>query len=419
MAAVLFSYRSKKEEAKIEVRLSFKKLNKYTSIRARTEIKVSKVFWEEMEKGKRFRDIDKMRERDRIEKALSEIRVFLEDRLPLNDDDIDPQWLKRNVNFYYNPEPITDLPNGLLDYFDFFLKGKKREVKPATFRKWKVIRNKLERFEKDLMRKHSLNEVDFLFVANWQQWNLEQKYDPETINRNFKDIRAMCTDAAQKGVPVSRELGLLDSKLKKKKVFRVFLDFDELKKIESLADIPEYLDNARDWLIISCYTGQRVSDFMRFDHYKIRRERGRAFIDIKQVKTEKDVSIPLLATVEKVLDKRNGKFPRSISDQKYNVYIKEVCKLAGIDRKMEGKIPAEVKGIGYRKTNGVFPKWKLISSHVGRRSFATNFYGKVPTSFLKDITGHGTESMLLRYIGKTSKDTAFEAYDLLRGAEKD
>jgi integrase len=136
------------------------------------------------------------------------------------------------------------------------------------------------------------------------------------------------------------------------------------------------------------------------------------FIDIKQQKTDKNVSIPLVPIIKEILKKRNGNFPKTISDQRYNDYIKDVCRMAQINEKIEGKV-ATVTEIGIRKKAGIYKKWQLITSHVGRRSFATNFYGKLPTSYIKDITGHGTEAMLLKYIGKTSKDTAVEAYDLM------
>ena len=34
-------------------------------------------------------------------------------------------------------------------------------------------------------------------------------------------------------------------------------------------------ENAKDWLIISCYTGQRISDFMRFGKSMIRHEKNK------------------------------------------------------------------------------------------------------------------------------------------------
>ena len=48
----------------------------------------------------------------------------------------------------------------------------------------------------------------------------------------------------------------------------------------------------------------------------------------------------------------------------------------------------------------------MVSSHVCRRSFATNHYGELPTPVIMAITGHTTEKMFLNYIGKTAKDNA-------------
>ena len=237
-------------------------------------------------------------------------------------------------------------------------------------------------------------------------------YDNSVINGNFKDIRSVCKEAQFYKIEISNELLLINSKLKNTPTPKIYLSVDELKKIEALNNLPEHLDNVRDWLIISCYTGQRISDFKRFDTDMIRKQNDRIFIDIKQDKTDKNVSIPLLPIIKDILKKRNGKFPRTISDQRYNGYIKEVCRLAEIDEDTKGKLTT-VTDVGNRKEAGIYEKWQLITSHVGRRSFATNFYGKLPTSYIKDITGHGTEAMLLKYIGKTSKDTAVEAYDLM------
>ena len=55
-----------------------------------------------------------------------------------------------------------------------------------------------------------------------------------------------------------------------------------------------------------------------------------------------------------------------------------------------------------------YEKCELVSSHIGRRSFASNNYGIIPTSFLMYITGHTTEGMFLTYIGKSNKDIAME-----------
>lgn len=61
-------------------------------------------------------------------------------------------------------------------------------------------------------------------------------------------------------------------------------------------------------------------------------------------------------------------------------------------------------------------KCNLVSSHVCRRSFATNFYGnkQFTTPQLMSITGHKTESMFLNYIGKTADDWAMQTAKTFR-----
>ena len=60
--------------------------------------------------------------------------------------------------------------------------------------------------------------------------------------------------------------------------------------------------------------------------------------------------------------------------------------------------------MGYRSLETKIEKWKVLSSHIGRRSFASNFYGKIPTSLLMQATGHSSEQMFLRYINPVDKE---------------
>lgn len=97
--------------------------------------------------------------------------------------------------------------------------------------------------------------------------------------------------------------------------------------------------------------------------------------------------------------------PKKIGKNSFNKYLKELCRRAGINTIVKARQPrtatTESKLIEGQK-------WEFVSSHVCRRSFATNYYGKIPTSTLKAITGHATEEMFLRYIGKTAYNHAKE-----------
>ena len=107
--------------------------------------------------------------------------------------------------------------------------------------------------------------------------------------------------------------------------------------------------------------------------------------------------------------------PYKISMPKFNKYIKIICEIAEVNQMTEGaivKVIEEGKGNKEkRKINGIYPKWQLMSSHVCRRSFATNLYGILPTPLIMQITAHSSEKMLLNYIGKNSLDYAQQIAD--------
>jgi integrase len=151
---------------------------------------------------------------------------------------------------------------------------------------------------------------------------------------------------------------------------------------------------------------------MRFTDEQIRIEDGKPLLEFTQKKTNKLTTIALHPKVLEILNKRNGKFPYAISDQKYNDYIKKVCELAELNQLVLGSKNLETAPNSkvYRKKTGTYKKYDLVTSHIGRRSFATNFYGTIPTTHLINMTNHSTEAMFLNYIGKSNKDLAKETF---------
>ena len=80
----------------------------------------------------------------------------------------------------------------------------------------------------------------------------------------------------------------------------------------------------------------------------------------------------------------------------FNKQIKIICKIAGIDEVVRGFKNNRNTG---RKEVVTAPKYELVTSHIMRRSFASNYYGKIETPLLMNITGHSKESTFLTYIG--------------------
>ncbi len=320
---------------------------------------------------------------------------------------IDAQWLKDFIN---PPQDEIKHPDKLIDYIDTFIEFKGSDVKKSTIKKCYVIKHLLMRYQEHTKSIVYIRDVDTKFKINFEKYCSSAGYAPNTTARNIRFIKTFCRHAKTNGVETHYQLDSI--KAKYHKVDNIYLDENEIKKIEELksSELTDGLDNARDWLLISCFCGQRVSDFLRFDKSMIRYEKNKSgelkpLIEFTQVKTDKIMTIPLHSKIIEILKKYDGDFPKKISDQKYNEHIKKVCEKAKIETPTHGILfDHDIKA----KVEKDYPKWKLVSSHIGRRSFATNNYGKIPTSFLMYITGHSTEVMFLNYIGKSNKDIAME-----------
>lgn len=87
---------------------------------------------------------------------------------------------------------------------------------------------------------------------------------------------------------------------------KVFLSVDELEKIDKTVFLRPALENAKNWLIIGCYTGQRVSDLLKMTKGIIVKRGVVELIEQKQVKTDECVSIPVLPETKDIKNRNNG-----------------------------------------------------------------------------------------------------------------
>ena len=136
---------------------------------------------------------------------------------------------------------------------------------------------------------------------------------------------------------------------------------------------------------------------------------GGLYVDIRQQKTSKNITVGIINPT--AIDVLLNHFPRKMYPCAFNKKLKEILKLAGITQmgnaeRYNGKIK--------RKEKGIFPKYAIITYHDLRRSFATNFYGKIPTPILMNMTGHTREATFLSYIGRNENRDSF-ADDFMQG----
>jgi integrase len=401
MATIKFIVRGKSETASIYVRF---KEGRLFDVTAKTNYIIDSNDWSET-KGQPKKD-ESLKKLDNDLKDLSGKLLKHYNNTP-NKLEVNTKWLKDFIN---PPQLVTEITNKLVGYYDYYALDKKSSLGYTTFQKLEVQKKMIEKFQKETKTEFLIKDVDSNFRLRFETFCIKENYAPNTISQVIKSIKTICYHAQTNGIEVNNQLSNIS--IKWQKVDKIYLDLDEIAEIEKAELETENLIDARDWLLISCETGQRVSDFMKFTKEQIRVENGKHLIEFTQVKTNKVMTVPLSKKVMAILKKRKGDFPKQITDQKYNDFIKKVCEIAKLNNKVKGSIAEvtenELKEKVKRKKSGTFKKWELVTSHIGRRSFATNNYGKIPTSLLISATGHSTEKMFLEYIGKTDTQKAMQ-----------
>lgn len=287
---------------------------------------------------------------------------------------------------------IPTLPEFALQYVE----ERKESItaKRGTWKVYSMVANYLVEFAKAEKIPLSFAQVDYTFMHRFQNWMYSP---PREFSANFASkvvsvIRLFMQEAIRRRLHQNETFK--EFSIKTEKVTHLALTDAELKHLYDL-DLSgnERLEKVRDLFLIGCYTGLRHSDFNRIEAKHIIEMEGEKMIEITTQKTGTPVTIPLIPELGYLLDKYNFDPPK-ISSQKMNDYLKELCAFAG----MTEKIMVVSNKAGKREENQV-EKYKLITTHVARRSFATNLYLLgVPAINIMKITGHTTEKQFMAYI---------------------
>lgn len=158
----------------------------------------------------------------------------------------------------------------------------------------------------------------------------------------------------------------------------------------------QYLERVRDVFLFCCFTGLRYSDV-----YNLRRSDIKAdHIEITTIKTADSLTIELNKHSKAILEKykevhfENAKALPVISNQKMNDYLKELAELAGIDEPIR-----ETYYKGNERIDEVTPKYALLGTHAGRRTFICNALSLgIPAQVVMKWTGHSDYKAMKPYI---------------------
>jgi integrase len=358
---------------------------------------------------------DKSDENKNFKSKLDRLKNFVYDAYNQSVNKGEPitgEWLQLQIDLFNNKAPKKELDvltNYIQKYIDEapYKQNQKGEAGLSISRtkNIKLFLNTIIKYEFETQKGKSIliKDINLKFVENFKNWLFSKNYSINYVGKNIANIKTICNDANKNDFETSTQIKNIKSLSEKKAPENIIvLSEFEQHKIKNAVLEREALINARKWLLLGCLIGQRGGDLLNITEANIKDLNGTKIIELKQKKTGKLVAVPLLPDALEVIE---GGLPYKISLQRFNEYIKDICKVAELNQAYTGRIKDKNNEATEIKT---LPKWNFITSHVCRRSFATNFYSKIPTPILMNITAHSTERMFLAYIGKTTYDNAYQ-----------
>ncbi|MEO5996131.1 MAG: tyrosine-type recombinase/integrase [Chitinophagaceae bacterium] len=289
-----------------------------------------------------------------------------------------------------------------------FLERKTGILKEGTLKEYKTVFKSLKDFQANKKITLSFNDFNQSFFNEYERFLVDKKnpYKKErgllndTIFKYSSTLKSFLEWCFDEGLIKSRDaFSRAKTKIKKKaKNEIVALTEPELFRLVNF-DFKgnTRLERIRDLFCIGCFTGQRFSDIMRFDKQDFTGTKW-SFVAFKG---KKRVVVPFngyIANAIPILQKYNYQLP-TITNQKFNEYLKEVGELVGIDDTVRIIRFSGVKEVETRQS-----KYKFMSSHMARRTFVTLMIEKgVPLTMIQKITQHSDLRTLLKYEGHNDK----------------
>lgn len=310
---------------------------------------------------------------------------------------------------------ISEIPEiGFFDYFDEFVKecGKQNTWTESTYEKFAAVKNHLKGFN-TLVDYTAFSEIGLNDYVSYLRDKKEMRNS--TIGKQLGFLKWFLRWSLKKGYNNNNAFETFKPKLKNTPKKVIFLTWDELNQLRDF-NIPEskqYLERVRDVFLFTCFTGLRYSDVANLRKMDIKADH----IEITTIKTADSLIIDLNKHSKAILEKykdvafENYKALPVISNQRMNDYLKELAELAGIDEPIR-----ETYYKGNERIDIVTPKYALLGTHAGRRTFICNALSLgIPANVVMKWTGHSDYKAMKPYIDVADdiKANAMSKFDKL------
>lgn len=313
-----------------------------------------------------------------------------------------PEQIKEAFNALHKPieeeiKPRNSTPNAFYKVFDEFVRdcGRQNDWTDSTYEKFAAVKNHLMNFRDgltfDFFDEKGLNDyVTYLRDV--------KEMRNSTIGKQLSFLKWFLRWAFKKGQHQNNAYDSYKPKLRSTQKKIIFLTWEELNKLREF-EIPaakQALDRVRDVFLFQCFTGLRYSDVFNLRKSDIKGDH----IEVTTVKTSDSLIIELNNHSKAILDKykdvafEDDKVLPVITNQKMNDYLKELAELAGIDEPVR-----QTYYRGNERIDEVTPKYALLGTHAGRRTFICNALALgIPPQVVMKWTGHSDYKAMKPYI---------------------
>ena len=318
-----------------------------------------------------------------INTQLSLIRTKLNQAflfLQVNELNFDVQ----DIYQQYKGKPLKK-ERGVLEVYDMHsLRIKKLigiDIKEVTYKKYLESGKHLKDFIKHKYKQKDikLKALRSNFIDDYVYFlKVEKKFQQSTLNKAIQRFRKVIKYAVAEDYLNKDPFMLYRPKTVKKPV--VFLNPEQLKKLEETSFSIVRIQQIKDMFVFCCYTGLGFTEMSNLKKNQFTTEfDGELWININRQKTKKDFKVPLLPKARAIMEQYKSDsdyvFP-SISNTHFNAYLKEIANVVGIEFN--------------------------LTHHIARKTFASTvlLYNDVPMEIVSKLLGHSKLQTTQDHYGK-------------------
>lgn len=315
----------------------------------------------------------------------------------LQHDDIDPKahLVKEKYLAKKKPKELEKREENIIPLFEEFVDNS--NTSDTTRRNYGTVKYHLREFEKAKKIRLTVNNLDIKFYERFNKFLFTELKKPDgekglsdnSVVSTMKNLKVFLTYLEKRGYNFQHIIPHIKASYKDTPIF--FLTEDEIEKLYQHKFKTPRLEKVRDLFVLNCFLGYRYSDLSRLTKDHITED---GVVEMRAYKNQKDTYVPLTPKAKEILEKYDYELP-IISEQNMNLYIKEACKEAKINQKVE-----KVRTSSGNKSYNQIPKHEIMTTHIAVKTFISLCCKKnISPKTVSIITGKTVKVIMKHYLG--------------------